>query len=71
MAPLLLYIVWHSEVLAADVYHSPSGILKIKLSCMDFKQQQLLCGTVQLIWLPANIAMVKVVSKCYLHLHIK
>lgn len=30
MAPSLLYIVWHSEVLAADVYRSPSGILKMK-----------------------------------------
>lgn len=32
MAPLLLYIVWHSEVLAADVYRSPSGILKVKIN---------------------------------------
>lgn len=30
MAPSLLYTVWHSEVLAADVYRSPSGILKLK-----------------------------------------
>lgn len=74
MAPLLLYIVWHSEVLAADVYRRPSGILKVKLSRIDSQvptQQQPWCRTVQLIWLPANIAMVKEVSKCDLHLHIK
>lgn len=43
MAPSLLYIVWHSEVLAADVYRSPSGILKLKKKIISISRAAGLC----------------------------
>lgn len=55
------------------VYCNPSGILKVQIHYIDSQvpKQKPWWRTVLLIWLPVNTAIVKVLSKCYLHLNIK